>query len=76
MTIKELIEQLQTLDPDLHVFTNGYEGGYEDVVSVGGAKEIALDVHTEWWYGKHEDADTSYYVPDKDKYTIVKGIIL
>ena len=38
MTVKELIEQLQTLDPDLHVFTNGYEGGYEDVVSVGGAK--------------------------------------
>jgi hypothetical protein len=76
MTVKELIEQLQTLDPDLHVFTTGYEGGYEDVVSVGAAKEIALDVHTEWWYGKHEDADTSYYVPDKDKYTIVKGIIL
>jgi len=76
MTVKELIEQLQTLDPDLHVFTNGYEGGYEDVVSVGGAKEIALDVHTEWYYGKHEDADTSYYVPDKTKHTIVKGIIL
>ena len=76
MTVKELIEQLQTLDPDLHVFTNGYEGGYEDVVSVGGAKEIALDVHTEWYYGKHEDADTSYYVPNKTKHTIVKGIIL
>jgi hypothetical protein len=76
MTVQELIEQLQTLDPDLHVFTNGYEGGYEDVVSVGSAKEIALDVHTEWYYGKHEDADTSYYVPDKTKHTIVKGIIL
>ena len=76
MTVKELIEQLQTLDPDLHVFTTGYEGGYEDVVSVGGAKEIALDVHTEWYYGKHEDADTSYYVPNKTKHTIVKGIIL
>lgn len=76
MTVKELIEQLQTLDPDLHVFTAGYEGGYEDVVSVGGVKEIALNVHEEWYYGKHEDADTVYYVPDKDKHTIVKGIIL
>ncbi len=28
MTIKELIEKLQQLDPDLHVFTTGYEGGY------------------------------------------------
>lgn len=30
MTVKELIEQLQTLDPELRVFTKGYEGGYED----------------------------------------------
>jgi hypothetical protein len=30
MTVKELIEQLQQLDPDLRVFTRGYEGGYED----------------------------------------------
>ena len=29
MTVKELIEQLQTLDPDLHVFVRGYEGGYD-----------------------------------------------
>jgi hypothetical protein len=72
MTVQELIEQLQTLDPDLHVFTNGYEGGYEDVVSVGDAKEIALNYHNEWWYGDHEDA----YVVDRENYTIVKGIIL
>ena len=43
MTIKELIQQLQQLDPDLHVFTNGYEGGYCDVSSFE-SKEIALDV--------------------------------
>ena len=30
MTVKELIEQLQQLDPDLHVFVRGYEGGYDD----------------------------------------------
>lgn len=76
MTVKELIEQLQTLDPDLHVFTTGYEGGFEDVVQVGNVKEFALNVHEEWYYGKHEEADILYYVPDKTKYTIVKGIIL
>ena len=77
MTVKELIEQLQQLDPDLHVFTSGYEGGYEDV-GISEIKEIALDVHTdsdEWWYGKHEDVNYSS-IEDKSKYTIVKGIIL
>jgi len=76
MTVKELIEQLQQLDPDLHVFTQGYEGGYNDIDEDYDIVEIALDVHTEWWYGKHEDADSSYFVPDKTKYTIVKSIIL
>ena len=72
MTVKELIEQLQMLDPDLHVFTAGYEGGYEDVVSVGDIKEIALSYHDEWYYGPHVEAEAEH----KDSYTIVKGIIL
>ena len=77
MTVKELIEQLQQLDPDLRVFTEGYEGGYNDAsITPSNVMEIALNVHKEWYYGKHEDADSSYYVPNKEKYTIVKGIIL
>jgi len=76
MIVKELIEQLQQLDPDLHVFTEGYEGGYNDLVTVSEIRDIALDVHTEWYYGKHEEVDNIYYVPDKTKYTIVKGLIL
>ena len=76
MKVKELIEQLQQLDPELHVFVSGYEGGYNDAGPICAVDEIALDVHKEWYYGKHEDANTKYYVPDKTKYTIVKGIIL
>ncbi len=72
MTVKELIEQLQTLDPDLRVFTPGYEGGYEDVVSVGNIREIALNYHDEWYYGPHVEAEAEH----KDGYTIVKGVIL
>ena len=72
MTVKELIEQLQTLDPDLHVFTSGYEGGYEDVVSVGNIKEVALNYNTEWYYGPHIEAEPEH----KESHTIVKGIIL
>lgn len=75
MTVKELIEKLQQLDPDIHVFTNGYEGGYCDV-KISGLKEIALNRHKEEWLGPHEDADIEYYIPDKSKYTTVKGIIL
>ena len=76
MTVKQLIEQLQQLDPDLHVFTQGYEGGYEDVHVGKEVMKIALNVHEEWYYGKHEDVNNAYYVPDKSKYKIVKGIIL
>lgn len=72
MTVKQLIEQLQQLDPDLHVFVRGYEGGYDDASPIINIKEIALDYHTEWYYGKHEDADEV----NKENYKIVKGIIL
>jgi len=75
MTVKELIEQLQQLDPEIHVFTCGYEGGYCDA-HVGNVKEIALDVHDSWYYGPHEDAEDVYHVSKKSKYKIVKGIIL
>ena len=72
MTVKELIEQLQTLDPDLHVFTTGYEGGFEDVVSVGHIKEVALNYNTEWYYGPHIEAEPEH----RESHTIVKGVIL
>jgi hypothetical protein len=73
MTVKELIEQLQQLDPDLHVFTQGYEGGYEDVVSVGNIKEIALNYNDEWYYGPHVEVIGEEH---RDNFEIVKGIIL
>ena len=75
MTVKELIEQLQQLDPDLRVFTEGYEGGYNDAVIVpSNVMEIALNVHEEWYYGKHERIDKVH--SDKSKFKIVKGIVL
>jgi len=56
--------------------TNRAEGGYEDVYVGKEVMKIALNVHEEWYYGKHEDVNNAYYVPDKSKYKIVKGIIL
>ena len=72
MTVKELIAELQTLDPDLRVFTSGYEGGYEDAGPISDIKEIALKYNTDWWYGPHVEAQTEH----RDSYTIVKGIVL
>jgi hypothetical protein len=53
MKIKDLISELQKLDPEMQVVKSGYEGGV-DFVSRLLCYEIALDVNTEWWYGKHE----------------------
>ena len=68
MTVKQLIEHLQTLDPELYVFKPGYEGGI-DYVEPGGVVHVELNHYTEWYYGKHEEIDSE--APNS-----VKGIIL
>ncbi len=75
MTVKELIEKLQELDPETRVMTNGYEGGYCDA-SVSEVCEIALNVNKAWCYGPHDDPNDRYIVPDKSQCQIVKAIIL
>jgi hypothetical protein len=74
MTVKELIEQLQQLDPDLHVFVRGYEGGYDYAGPITPPNKFALNFHNEWYYGDHEVAD--YYGVEEGNYTIVKGVVL
>lgn len=70
MTVKQLIDELSQLDPDLHVFTKGYEGGYEDA-HVGKVNNFILNTYKEWWNGPHE----IIYEESTNKET-VKGIIL
>ncbi len=57
MTTEELIQLLERYTPDTRVMVNGYETGFDDVsaerISVG---KVKLNVGTEWWEGKHEDA--------------------
>lgn len=73
MTVKELIEHLQTLNPDLRVFIKGYEGGVDDKTSIFEPVDITLNVHTEWYYGEHDYTDIGYEPANKQ---IVKGIVL
>ena len=74
MKVKDLIQQLSKLDQDLEVFVEGYEGGL-DRADIGEIKDIALDVNSDWYYGKHEDVN-HLSEEHKTKYKIVKGVIL
>lgn len=75
MTVQELIDRLKLFDPKLRIVTNGYEGGYTEIDTLDKLR-IALDVNTEWYYGKHELAD-DYSVRDKLKeYTVVDAVFV
>ncbi len=58
MTVKELIQILESYPQDLRVAVSGYEGGFDDIapgrISV---VKIQLDVGTEDWEGQHEKPD-------------------
>jgi hypothetical protein len=79
MKIKELIEILSTLDPNLRVVTSGYEGGYDDIEWPLGKNtpnviNLALNVHPEWYYGNHKMVSENHsYGPGVE---IIKAIVL
>jgi hypothetical protein len=57
MNVGELIELLKQQDPQKMVVRAGYEGGLAEVEEISNLR-ISLNVHTSWYYGKHEeDAD-------------------
>ena len=70
MTVQQLIDQLQQLDPNLRVFTKGYEGGFEDAHIRGSIHDFDLDHYREWYMGPHE------IIHDGDKTGTIKGIVL
>jgi len=86
MTIKQLIESLSKIeDQDIRVMVRGYEGGVNDMVIGNGIDNstivvpaiqyVALDVNTEWYYGRHERVDDMFGGTNSE-YHIVKAIIL
>ena len=74
MKVKELIETLSQLDPELMVAIIGYEGGVDEV-SRYELCDVELNVNTEWYYGKHEILEKGEKPKNKDS-TIVKGVLL
>ena len=59
MTVKELIEQLQTLNPESRVFIRGYEAGYDDINTIK-PTQMVLNVNNIWYYGKHDTLDREH----------------
>ena len=74
MKVKELIEVLSQLDPELMVVVHGYEGGVNEVDRCD-VYDIELNVNTAWYYGKHEILLHNDKPINKDS-TIVKGVQL
>lgn len=73
MKVKELIKQLQQLDPEWFVMKPGYEGGLSDVEILRPCS-VVLNVNDVWYYGPHEDLE---YTPNDKLYNKrVKAIIL
>ena len=74
MKVKELIELLSQLDPELMVVVAGYEGGVNEIKKYK-LCDIELNVNTDWYYGKHEVLEKGDEPQNKDS-TIVKGVRL
>jgi hypothetical protein len=76
MKVKELIEKLSQLDPELMVVIRGYEGGVDEVSNYG-LCNIWLNANDEWYYGRHETLSNNQLEEVKDRnLTIVKGVQL
>jgi len=54
MTVKELIEILQTQDPNKLVLVSGYEQGYDMLQEVRPIK-VKHEPTERWWAGEYED---------------------
>ena len=76
MKVKELIEKLSQLDPELMVVIHGYEGGVNEVSDCG-LCNLWLNANDEWYYGRHETLSENQLEEVKDRnLTIVKGVCL
>jgi len=58
MKVYELMDILKDHDPEMRVVVRGYEAGYDDVDRVV-KLNVCLNVHKEWYHGKHDILDSA-----------------
>ena len=78
MKIKQLLEKLNGLDPELEIYLKGYEGGVVELRTVAEV-EVAKNYNVDWWYGPHEVIryNGDLLVENKDTFkNIEKGVYL
>lgn len=75
MTVRELIEKLQTLDADAMVVVDGYESGVDELQRVE-VTDIALNYNKQWYYGQHEPVAHIVNRDDVDQHEIVSVVYL
>ena len=76
MTVQELIDKLQLMDPTADVYVTGYEGGYDDIHDLEPVR-VCKGFYEEWYYGDHEEYDVVRKGPaDPHSFEIAKGIVL
>ena len=76
MKVKDLIAALQEMDPEHMVVTPGYEGGVTELLGLR-TVTIALNVHTEWFYGEHDvifKTDGSPYLEHEKAQAVLLGM--
>ncbi len=56
MTVKELIERLQTLPPDTPVLVEGYETGFDEVIDLS-RHELVRYRHAQPWDGEYQPVE-------------------
>lgn len=67
MKVKQLIDLLQTHDPEATVVVAGHEGGYNTANRIE-AFDIVENFYNYRWMGKHENAEVirAYYNEQRD----------
>lgn len=56
MKVRELMNMLRKVDPDMRVMVNGFEEGYDDI-GYCGVEEMSLNVYDDELSGRHEKAE-------------------
>ena len=56
LTVKQLIEKLQQMNPDTIVLTRSYEDGYDPAIEIE-EHDVITWKDSEWYYGDYRDAE-------------------
>jgi hypothetical protein len=69
MKVRELMNILRKVDPDMRVMVDGFESGYDDI-GYCGVEEMSLDVYDDDMTGHHEKSEVLENPEDFESETV------